>query len=126
MNFNNDRPIYRQIIDYAFACILSDQWLPEAKVPSVRELAVQMAVNTHTVLKAFEFLQAHDIIYPRRGMGYFLASDAKSRVDATRREEFFSTTLPALFREMNMLGISIDDVTERYRSQIVIDIEPNF
>lgn len=114
MNFNTDKPIYRQIIDYSFGCILSGAWQPEEKVPSVRDLAVQMAVNTHTVLKAFEFLQQHAIIAPRRGMGYFLAADARERVEATRREEFFTTTLPALFREMKMLGISIDDIATHY------------
>ena len=120
MNFNNDRPIYRQIIDYSFGCILSGQWLPDHKVPSVRELAVQMSVNTHTVLKAFEFLQNHGIIYPKRGMGYYLSSDAKELTDAARREEFFTSTLPMLFKEMDMLGISIEEVIERYRSGNVI------
>lgn len=115
MDFNNDKPIYRQIIDYAFNCIIAGQWLPEAKVPSVRELAVLMTVNTHTVLKAFEYLQQHDIIFPKRGMGYFLSYDAKDKVLSARREEFYTTTLPALFREMEMLGITIDDINEHYR-----------
>lgn len=114
MNFNDSKPIYRQIIDYCFNCILAGQWKPDERVPSVRELAVQMAVNTHTVLKAFEFLQAHDIVYPRRGMGFFLAADALERVNRTRREEFYNETLTALFCEMDRLGISINDVIDHY------------
>ncbi len=50
MEFKPDKPIYRQIIDYAFGCILSGGWRPGEKVPSVRELAVELAVNSHTVL----------------------------------------------------------------------------
>lgn len=115
MNFKTDRPIYRQIIDYAFARIMSGEWLPEQKVPSVRELAVQMAVNSHTVLKAYEYLQNENIIYPRRGMGFFLAEDAKENVNAARRHEFYTTTLNELFEEMDMLGISIDDIVAQYR-----------
>ena len=48
MDFKTDKPIYRQIVDYCFACILTRKWLPGEKVPSVREMALQMAVNTHT------------------------------------------------------------------------------
>lgn len=112
MNFNNNKPIYRQIIDYCFGCIMSGGWEADAKIPSVRELAMTMAVNSHTVLKAFEYLQAHDIIYPRRGMGYYLTPDAPARVTATRQQDFYSETLPALFEEMRMLGISMSDLMQ--------------
>ena len=71
MEFKTDRPIYRQIIDYAFGCILGGGWTPGAKVPSVRELAVELAVNSHTILKAYDHLQDNGIIVPRRGMGFF-------------------------------------------------------
>ncbi len=117
MDFKTDKPIYRQIVDYCFACILTRRWLPEQKVPSVREMALQMAVNTHTVLKAFDFLQNAGIIYPKRGMGYFLAADAEQQVDRLRREQFFSETLQQLFAEMDMLGIDIDSVVEYWRAR---------
>ena len=115
MDFKDNKPIYRQIIDYCFGCILSGAWGPEQKTPSVRELAVKMQVNTHTVLKAFDFLQVHGIIYPRRGMGFYISPDAPQMVNTTRRQEFFEETLPALFDEMRMLGISIDEVSSRWK-----------
>ncbi len=115
MDFKDNKPIYRQIIDYSFNCILSGMWEPDQRIPSVRELAVGMSVNTHTVLKAFEYMQAHDIIYPRRGMGFFLASDAKERVNGTRREEFYNETLTSLFAEMKMLDIDMTDIMEQWR-----------
>ena len=52
IQFREDRPIYRQIVDYSLGCILTGNWSPGMRVPSVREMAVQLAVNTHTVLKA--------------------------------------------------------------------------
>lgn len=118
MNFNTDTPIYRQIADFCITRILSGAWMPGQKVPSVRELAVQMAVNTHTVLKAFEFLQAHNLIEPRRGMGYYLAEDARERVNQLRREEFFDRRLSYLFDEMDMLGIDIADVVTRWKQRL--------
>jgi DNA-binding transcriptional regulator YhcF (GntR family) len=77
-----------------------------------------MSVNTHTVLKAYEFLQSHDIIYPQRGTGFYLSGDAKQRVEATRKEEFFQERLPELFAEMKMLGINIDDVVAHWNRNL--------
>lgn len=110
MDFHAEKPIYLQIVDYAFANILGGQWAAGGRVPSVRELAGLMSVNTHTVLKAYEYLQARDILVVRRGMGYFLADDARAKVVAERRDYFLKHTAPAFLREMRLLGLSIDDV----------------
>lgn len=118
MEFTTNKPIYRQIIDYSFGRILTRAWLPDERVPSVRELGVELGVNSHTVLKAYEFLQASEVIIPRRGMGFYLASDAEARVNALRREEFFSATLPALAEEMKMLGITPDELLAHLRDII--------
>ena len=117
MEFKTDRPIYRQIIDYAFGCILGGGWTPGAKVPSVRELAVELAVNSHTILKAYDHLQDNGIIVPRRGMGFFLAEDARERVDVERRREFFASGLHEVFARMDMLGIGIDEIVEAYKTR---------
>lgn len=113
MDFNQSKPIYRQIIDLAFANILSGEWPTQGKVPSVRELAASITVNSHTVLKAYEFLQQQGIIESRRGMGFFLTADAPERVRCQRRQEFFDETLPAFIREMKMLGITFDELREQ-------------
>lgn len=110
MEFNNNKPIYRQIADYAFARILDGDWRPGERVPSVRELAVECAVNTNTVLKAMDFLQTAGVIYPRRGMGYYLDDDARQRVMDNRRREFFDETIPTLAAEMQRLDISPDEL----------------
>ena len=60
---------------------------------------------------------AHDLIAPRRGMGYFLEPDAKRRVGEIRREEFFETTLEDIFSEMEMLGIGMDQIVERWNAR---------
>ncbi len=116
MNFRSDTPIYLQIANWCFTCIATGQWVPDERIPSVRELAVALSVNTHTVLKALEYLQKHDIIAPRRGLGYFLASDAKEMVSTARKEQFFTDTLPEVFKEMNLLGINIDEVVDAYKN----------
>lgn len=56
MDFHAEKPIYQQIVDYAFAKILSGEWPEGKRIPSVRELAALMCVNTHTILKAYDYL----------------------------------------------------------------------
>ncbi|MDE7406895.1 MAG: GntR family transcriptional regulator [Muribaculaceae bacterium] len=114
MDFNNTKPIYRQIIDYALARVINGQWTPGARIPSVREMAVALAVNSHTVLKAFEFLEDCSMIYPRRGMGYYMADNALEIAQKIKRDEFYRTTLTETFASMEQLGIDISEVTDAY------------
>ncbi|WP_303344118.1 GntR family transcriptional regulator, partial [uncultured Muribaculum sp.] len=88
------------------------------RVPSIKELSVELAVNNRTVIKAYEYMQMKEIIYVKRGLGYFVSPDARDIIVEERRDEFFHDTLDDVFREMDILGISIDDVVKRYRDHI--------
>lgn len=112
IEFNDNKPIYRQIEDYAFNCIIEKLWPPGKLIPSVRELSSSLGVNSRTVLKALEELQDLGVIEPRRGMGYVLLGDAAEKVIDARRKEFFKTTLPFLAEEMGRLGITTDQLIE--------------
>lgn len=115
MEFSSNKPIYRQIIDFSFGKILTGDWIAGERIPSVRELSVELSVNSHTVLKAYEYLQNNGIIVSKRGMGFYLSADALQHVNDARRKEFFDTTLIDLFKEMRLLDISIDEIVNRYR-----------
>ena len=108
------KPIYQQIVDFCFSKILTREWQAEERVVSVRELSTQLAVNSRTVLKAYEYLQAEGIIYPERGMGFYLSKDAVKKVMRIQKKEFFENQLADMFRSMELLGISIEEITERY------------
>lgn len=112
IEFSDNKPIYKQIVDHAFNLILDGRWEPGARVPSVRELAAELGVNTRTVLKAMEDLQNAEMIYSRRGMGFSLAEDAPQKVRNQLRKEFFESTLPRLDAERRLLGISIDEIID--------------
>lgn len=112
IEFSDNKPIYRQIVDHACNLILEGRWEPARRVPSVREFAAELGVNTRTVLKAMEDLQESGVIFSRRGMGYMLSEDAPQKVRAQLRKEFFETTLPRLEAEMKMLGITVEEITE--------------
>ena len=114
MIYKTDKPIYLQIADYICERILRGVWKAEDRIPSVRELSVQLTVNTRTVTNAFNFLEAKNIIFQRRGMGYFVAGDGVQRIREMLKEEFLNEDLPNLFRKMQMLDISIKVVEARY------------
>lgn len=88
MDFKTNKPIYQQIVDFCFSKILTREWRAEERVVSVRELSTQLAVNSRTVLKAYEYLQTEDIIYPERGMGFYLSKDAVKKVMRIQKKEF--------------------------------------
>ncbi len=125
MEFSNNQPIYRQIINYCYDNILDGSWPPGEKIPSVRELALKLTVNTHTVIKALDVLGDEAIISPKRGMGFFLADDAQSRVLQAQKREFFDSTLSDAFARMRRLGISFDEVVEFYHKKCSDSIQPN-
>jgi DNA-binding transcriptional regulator YhcF (GntR family) len=114
MQFNNSQAIYLQIADYICEKILLKEWKAEDRVPSVRELAVQLEVNPNTVMRTFEYLQQQEIIYNQRGVGYFIASSAFRNTVALRREAFLERDLPAVFRNLHLLGMSIEELAPRF------------
>ena len=116
MTFTNDKPIYIQMADRLCEEILSGVYKDDDRIPSVREYAVLLEVNTNTAVKAYEQLAREEIIYNKRGLGYFVTKGAKKQIMKARKQEFMKERLPELFRQMNLLDISIGDVEEAYRN----------
>ena len=115
MQFNNNgQAIYLQIVDYVCEKVLLQVWKPEDKIPSVRELAMQLEVNPNTVARTYEFLKQQEIIYDKRGIGYFISSDGVKNTKLYRKQEFTENEMPAVFRTMYLLGIELDDLKPRF------------
>lgn len=110
MEFRKQKPIYLQIADRLMEQILAAELKEEDRVPSVRDVAEAMGVNPNTVMRTFEFLQGEEIIYNRRGVGYFVSPDAKQKILAEQRREFLEEELPLIRQKMQMLGIDIKEV----------------
>lgn len=113
--FNQDRPIYLQIADRICDEILAGKYADDQRIPSVRDYSSYLQVNANTAVKAYDELARSEIIYQRRGMGYFVTAGARDIILNQRREYFIQNTLRDLFRNMELLDISIDEVVQRYR-----------
>ena len=123
MSFNSDKAIYLQIADRLSDEILAHVYADESRIPSVREYAVRLGVNTNTAVKAYDQLARESIIYNKRGLGYFVSYGACDRIREARRKAFVHDTLPEVFRQMRLLGISIDDVVRIYHADAAADSE---
>ena len=114
MKFENNKAIYEQMADRLCDDIIAGTYKADDRIPSVREYAVMLQVNTNTAVKAYELLSREEIIYNRRGLGYFVSVDAREQIMTTRRKIFLTQSLPSIFREMNLLGITIEDVEKEW------------
>lgn len=114
VTFSNDKAIYLQMADRLCDEILAGTYGADGRIPSVREYAVMLEVNTNTAVKAYDALARDGIIYNRRGLGYFVSPTARDTIMQSRRREFIDRTLPEMFRNMRLLGIGMDEVTEMW------------
>jgi len=114
MQFRDTASIYLQIADYICEKILLKQWKVEERIPSVRELAMQLEVNPNTVMRTYEFLQQQNIIFNQRGIGYFVSMEAIKNATQYRKTEFMENELPAVFRNMFMLGMDVEELKPRF------------
>ena len=114
MDFKSNKPIYMQIVDFCFSKMLTNEWVEEGRVPSVRELGATLQVNPNTAMRAFDYMQTENVIYSKRGMGYFVAEGARSVILDIQKKEFFEEILPETFKTMELLNIGINEVVDRY------------
>lgn len=112
MEFNSNKSIYLQICDVIYEAILNGELLPDTRIPSVREYGAEVGVNPNTVMRAYEKLTGEGIIYNRRGIGYFISSDARETVLHEQKKEFLENEMPKIIRRMNLLGIDISELTK--------------
>ena len=76
-NLTSDRPIFAQIIEIMQLNIVSGKYTPGDKLPSVRELATEAAVNPNTMQKALSELERSGLVYSKRTSGRFITEDLK-------------------------------------------------
>lgn len=114
MDFTTNKPIYQHIYDIVAERIILGSLREGDRVPSVRELAVELQVNPNTVMRAYDALCGAGIISPSRGIGYFVAEGAAERALLESRREFVEGELTTLFRRITTLGITAEELVKLY------------
>ena len=116
MEFKENEAIYLQIAGLVCENILTGKWVGGEKILSVRDLAVELEVNPNTVMRSYEWLQELRIVYNKRGQGLFVADEGLERVIAFRKENFVRQNLPDFFKNMYLLGISMEEIRKKYEA----------
>ncbi len=115
MEFQKKDAIYLQIADLMCERILARDWPENERIPSVRELAVDLEVNPNTVMRAYAYLQDQEIIYNKRGIGYFVARDGVHTTRGLLKSNFVRDDLPHVFKTLDLLDMNFDELGVLYR-----------
>ena len=107
LNYRDGRPIYEQVKDGLRQMVISGAIRPGDKLPSVRSLATDLAINPNTIQRAYAELEREGFIYSVPGKGSF-ASDRRPE-DPARREELIAR-LRELVAELRYLGVADRDI----------------
>ncbi len=116
MQFNKNTSIYLQIAEFMYDRILSGDWADGQRIPSIRDMAVQLEVNPNTVTRTYTLLQEEGTLENQRGIGYFTAPNARQQVLDQKREAFMRNELPTIFATMEQLGLTKDDLVRQYET----------
>ncbi|MBN2282031.1 MAG: GntR family transcriptional regulator [Candidatus Marinimicrobia bacterium] len=114
MKFHNNKPIYQQIGTVIRNDIIKEKIKSGDRMPSIREMAIELEVNPNTVNRAYADLQAEEIIFNKRGIGYFIHEKAKESIMEEEKKEFIEKKLPAIFDQMILLNINFEDLQKYY------------
>ena len=109
LNYRDSRPIYEQIEDGLRKLIVTGALGADEKLPSVRALAAQLAINPNTIQRAYNELEGEGYIYSVPGKGSFASANAGA--DEARRRELLGK-VRELLAELRYLGVSQQELTD--------------
>lgn len=109
-NLDSSRPIYLQIIERVQMDIITGRYQPGDKLPSVRDLAQEAAVNPNTMQKALSELECSGLIYSQRTSGRFITEDKE--LIHQMKKELAAAEVSAFVAHMKQLGITPEEIRQ--------------
>ena len=105
--FDNDRPIYIQLVEKLRLEIISNKLKPGERIPSVRELALEARVNPNTMQKALAEVENEGLIYTERTNGKFVTTNIK--LIEKMKKQMAKEKVNNYLQDMKNIGISYKD-----------------
>ncbi len=109
-----DKAIYLQIADSICDGILSGSMSAGERIPSVRAYAAEVEVNANTAMRSYDYLSGIEVIFNKRGIGYFVADDAVEKIKKLRSSRFLDNELNEVFRQLHLLEVSPEKLKQMY------------
>ncbi|MCL6459248.1 MAG: GntR family transcriptional regulator [Gorillibacterium sp.] len=119
MEFDNNLPIYIQIMNYIKQEIVMGKLSPGDKIPSVRELAAELRINPNTVQRTFQELEREEIVETRRGLGRYVTSE-EAKIMAIKKE-MAGDLLERFIRGMQELGFKGEEIVDVIKEAVQED-----
>ncbi len=114
---DESRPIFVQIAEQIENDIIGGSLPEESQVPSTNEFAAFHRINPATAGKGVNLLVDDGVLYKKRGIGMFVATGARERLVAKRRDQFQNEYVKPLVTEAGKLGISESQLVEMIRRE---------
>ena len=105
-------PVYRQIMDQVMGGIASGTLTPGAQLPTVRQLAVDLAVNPNIVVRAYRELEYRGVLDTQHGTGTFISERKVKRSDVERQRQLNQLVADFVARA-GSAGFTLDEVLEQ-------------
>jgi GntR family transcriptional regulator len=115
LNPQSSTPIYRQLAEQVRRMVASGQLAAGAELPSVRELALQHAVNPMTISKAYSLLEIEGVLERQRGKPMTVAAQTRTQAPRADRLEQLEDELDQLVLAARQLEVTQDDLIKALR-----------
>lgn len=110
MHLDGDRPIFIQLAEQLEDAILAGVYAEEAQVPSITEYSLAYKINPATALKGINLLVDAGLLYKKRGVGMFVAPNAREFLLKRRRENFYTAHVMPVVREAKNLELTKNEL----------------
>jgi GntR family transcriptional regulator len=114
LDLHSGVPVYRQIIDQVRGGIASGQLAHGDQLPTVRQLAVDLAINPNTVVRAYRELELGGLLETHQGTGTFISVQKIKRADVERERQLAQIVADCVSRA-GAAGFTIDDLIDELR-----------
>jgi GntR family transcriptional regulator len=114
LDLHSGMPVYRQIIDQVRGAIASGSLTAGDQLPTVRQLAVDLAINPNTVVRAYRELELGGLLETQQGTGTFISAQKMKRADAERERQLAQIVNDCVARA-GAAGFTLDELIDELR-----------
>ncbi|QQZ59804.1 GntR family transcriptional regulator [Paenibacillus sonchi] len=112
ITFEDNLPIFQQVAHIIEDDILNGTFRVDEQILSVAQFSQLFQINPATVVKGIGLLVNDEILYKKRGLGMFVAADAKKKIQLKRRDRFYKELLFDLLNEADKLGLTTEEIID--------------
>ena len=114
LDLHSGMPVYRQLIDQVRGGIAAGSLTPGDQLPPVRQLAVDLAINPNTVVRAYRELELGGLLETHQGTGTFIGAQKMKGADAERERQLAQIVADCVSRA-GAAGFTVDNLIEELR-----------